>query len=99
MTAVASEVGLRRPGTPLTVPGGCEPGRILVRGSRLRPVSIMIARRLQSFETGQLVELTHFNAEAGKSYFFRTRQFSSRSSDLLELEQIDSDEAGYLISL
>jgi hypothetical protein len=58
-----------------------------------------VCATLQSFETGQLVELTHFNAEAGKSYFFRTRQFSSRSSDLLELEQIDSDEAGYLISL
>ncbi len=58
-----------------------------------------VCAAIQSFGIDQLAELTHFSAEAGKSYFFRTRLFSSRSADLLELEQIDSDEAGYLISL
>jgi hypothetical protein len=47
----------------------------------------------------QRMELAHFTAEAGKSYFFRTRLFVSGSAYLLDFEPADSDEAGYLISL
>ena len=47
----------------------------------------------------QGVELAHFTAEAGKSYFFRTRLFAWQTTGLLEFAPIDSDEAGYLISL
>ncbi len=57
-----------------------------------------VCAEVQSFP-GRRIELTHFIAEAGKSYFFRTRLFTSQTTDLLELEPIDSDEAGFLISL
>jgi hypothetical protein len=43
-------------------------------------------------------EHTHFNAEAGKVYYFRTRLISSRSVELLELESVDSDQGRYLIA-
>ncbi len=45
------------------------------------------------------MELAHFTAEAGKSYFFRTRLFVSGSAYLLDFEPADSDEAAFLISL
>jgi hypothetical protein len=53
---------------------------------------------LQSSFVGQRVELAHFTAEAGKSYYFRTQLVTSGSVELLELERIDSDEAGYMTS-
>jgi len=53
---------------------------------------------LQSSFVGQRVELAHFAVEAGKSYYFRTQLVTSGSVELLELERIDSDEAGYMIS-
>ena len=37
-------------------------------------------------------------AVAGQSYYFRTQLLTSRSIELLELQKIDSDEAGYLYS-
>jgi hypothetical protein len=57
-----------------------------------------VCTTLQSSFVDQRVELTHFTAEAGKSYYFRTRLLTSRSIELLELQPIDSDEAGYLFS-
>ncbi|MGB8029994.1 MAG: hypothetical protein WCF30_10055 [Terracidiphilus sp.] len=53
---------------------------------------------LQSSFLDQRVELAQFTAEAGKSYYFRTQLVTSRSVELLELQQIGSDEAGYLFS-
>ena len=47
----------------------------------------------------QRAEATQLNAEAGKSYFFRTRLFVSGSAYLLDFRPTDSDEADYLISL
>ncbi len=47
----------------------------------------------------QRMELAHFTAEAGKSYFFRTRLFVSGYAYLMDFEPANSDEAGYLISL
>jgi hypothetical protein len=58
-----------------------------------------VCAALQSSFLDERVELTHIKAEAGKSYYFRTQLLTSRSMELLELEPIDSDEAGYLISL
>ncbi|MGO8758911.1 MAG: hypothetical protein ACLQG3_12380 [Terracidiphilus sp.] len=57
-----------------------------------------VCTTLQSSFVDQRVELAHFTAEAGKTYFFRTRLVMSRSVELLELERIDSDQGGYLIS-
>jgi hypothetical protein len=53
---------------------------------------------IQSALLDERVELAHITAEAGKSYYFRTQLLTSRSIELLELQQIDSDEAGYLYS-
>jgi Protein of unknown function (DUF2846) len=49
---------------------------------------------------GQILALAHFTAEAGKTYYFRTRLiFSSAAADFyLDLTQPDSDEASYLIA-
>jgi len=44
----------------------------------------------------QRVELAHFTAEAGKTYYFRTRLVLSRSVELLDLEPIDHDQGVYL---
>ena len=57
-----------------------------------------VCTTLQSSFLDQRVELARFTAEAGKSYYFRTQLVTSGSVELLELEQIDSDEAGYLFS-
>ena len=57
-----------------------------------------VCTSLQSSFADQRVELAHFTAESGKSYFFRTRLVLSRSVELLELDRIDSDEGEYLIS-
>ena len=51
---------------------------------------------LQTSFMDQRVELAQFTAEAGKSYFFRTRLVMSQSVELLEMERIDSDEGNYL---
>jgi len=57
-----------------------------------------VCTELQSSLVGERVELAHITAAAGKSYYFRTQLVTSRSVELLKLERIDSDEAGYLFS-
>ncbi|HVZ84686.1 MAG TPA: DUF2846 domain-containing protein [Terracidiphilus sp.] len=52
---------------------------------------------LQSSLVGSRVELAHFQAEAGKVYFYRTRLVMSRSIELLDLEPLDSDQGRYLV--
>lgn len=52
---------------------------------------------LQSSLLAQRVELAHFTAEAGKTYYYRTRLVSEMQ--LLELEPIDSDQGKYLVAL
>jgi hypothetical protein len=52
---------------------------------------------LQSSLVDDRVELTHFVAEAGKSYYYRTRLVLSGSVELLELQAIDSDQGEYLV--
>jgi hypothetical protein len=54
---------------------------------------------LQSSLVTQRVELAHFTAEAGKTYYYRTRLIMSRSVELLELDPIDSDQGRYLVAL
>ena len=53
---------------------------------------------LQSSLMDDRVELAHFNAEAGRIYFFRTRLLLSGSVEVLELEPVDSDEGALLVS-
>src|ERR1700693_5983615 len=45
----------------------------------------------------RLVAFTHFTAEAGKVYSFRTRLIVSTSEELLDMDSLDSDEARYLM--
>lgn len=52
---------------------------------------------LQSSFVAQRVELAHFTAEAGKTYYYRSELVTSRSVELLELDPIDSDQGKYLI--
>ena len=54
---------------------------------------------LQSSLLAQRVELAHFMAEAGKTYYYRTRLVMSREMELLELDPIDSDQGTYLVAL
>lgn len=48
----------------------------------------------------KVVSLSHFTAEAGKIYYFRTRLVTaySRSGYLLDLDPIDSDQAQLLLA-
>ncbi|MGB6973296.1 MAG: hypothetical protein WBD67_01300 [Terracidiphilus sp.] len=48
--------------------------------------------------TGPKLELAHFTAQPGMTYFFRTRLFLSPDSIYLQLEPVDSDEARYLLA-
>lgn len=53
---------------------------------------------LQSSLVAERMELAHFTAVAGKSYYFRTRLLVSRSIELLDLVSVDSDQGTYLVS-
>jgi hypothetical protein len=57
-----------------------------------------ICAALQTSMMSNRVELAHFNAEAGRTYFYRTRLVLSGAVELLELERVDSDEGAYLAS-
>src|ERR1700683_5603071 len=53
---------------------------------------------LQSSVVAQRFELAHFTAEAGKTYYYRTRLVMSRTEVLLQLDVIDSDQGEYLVA-
>jgi hypothetical protein len=53
---------------------------------------------LQSSVVEDRKELAHLTAQAGKTYFYRTRLVMSKEVELLELEPLDSDQAMYLIA-
>jgi hypothetical protein len=53
---------------------------------------------LQSSLVAQRFELAHFTAEAGKTYYYRTRLVMSRTEVLLQLDVIDSDQGEYLVA-
>ncbi|MGA2808346.1 MAG: DUF2846 domain-containing protein [Terracidiphilus sp.] len=57
-----------------------------------------VCASLQSSLVEGRAEFAHFQAEAGKVYYYRTRLVMSREVELLELEPIDSDQGRYLIS-
>jgi hypothetical protein len=42
--------------------------------------------------------LSHFTAEAGKIYYFRTRVFGGELQQLFEMDAVDGDQAKYLIA-
>lgn len=47
----------------------------------------------------QMVALAHFTAESGKVYYLRTRTFGEGDQALMDLDQVDSDEGRYLVSV
>lgn len=47
----------------------------------------------------QMLALAHFTAEKGKVYYLRTRTFGEKDQALMDLDQVDSDEGKYLVSL
>ena len=49
------------------------------------------------FRLGRQVELAHFTAEAGKTYYFRKRLITTQEEVYMYLEPLDSDEGEYLI--
>lgn len=51
-----------------------------------------------SLGVGHQLELAHFTAEPGKTYYFRTRLFLSQGLIYFQLEPVDSDEARYLLA-
>lgn len=63
----------------------------------INPGEHHLCTTLQSSIVDDRVELAHFTAEAGKGYYFRTRLVMSGQVELLELEQVDSDQGRYLI--
>jgi hypothetical protein len=63
----------------------------------LAPGEHHVCATLQSSIVDDRVELTHFVAEAGKVYYYRTRLVLSGSVELLELDAIDSDQGEYLV--
>jgi hypothetical protein len=52
---------------------------------------------LQTSRYEDRTEFAHFQAEAGKVYYYRTRLVMSRAMELLELDPIDSDQGRFLI--
>src|ERR1700689_52932 len=56
-----------------------------------------VCAALQSSIVSDRMELTHFTAEAGQVYYFRTRLIMSRAEEMLQLDRVDSDEGNYLI--
>lgn len=62
------------------------------------PQSHFLAATSEKYASIRLA-LSHFTAEAGKVYYFRTRwSFGSQSQELFDLDAIDSDQAKYLIT-
>jgi len=57
-----------------------------------------VCATLQSSLVAYREELAHFTAEAGKTYYYRTRLVVSGSVELLELDSIDSDQGKFLIA-
>jgi hypothetical protein len=47
---------------------------------------------------GPVIALLHFTAEAGKVYYFRTREFGGENQNLLDFDPIDSDQGEHLIA-
>jgi len=58
-----------------------------------------VCTNLQTSVVGELTELAHFTAVAGKTYYFRTRLIMSRQVELLDLEPIDTDQGDYLTKI
>jgi len=53
---------------------------------------------VQSSFVDNSVELAHFTAEAGKTYYYRTRLLLAKNIEYLELTPIDSDQGWYLVN-
>jgi Protein of unknown function (DUF2846) len=71
-----------------------EPGEHHVCAS---PPSHFVSATSEKYASVRLA-LSHFTAEAGKVYYFRTRRFGSQNQELFDLDAIDADQAKYLIA-
>jgi hypothetical protein len=60
---------------------------------------ICVRRNMKYGMLSQMIALSHFTAEPGKVYYFRTRIFASGDKYFLDFSPIDSDEGLFLISL
>ena len=58
-----------------------------------------VCAALQTSLFEEEVELAHFTAVSGTTYYFRTRLILSRAIEVLELERADSDQGDYLANL
>jgi hypothetical protein len=64
----------------------------------VEPGEHRLCATLQSSLVDDQVDLAHLTAQAGKTYFFRTRLVMSGKVELLEFEPIESDQGKYLIA-
>jgi hypothetical protein len=69
-----------------------------VRRNSYFSVSVEPGEHHMCANTGSVIALAHFNAEAGKVYYFRARAFGSENQRLFDFDPIDSDHAKYLIA-
>jgi hypothetical protein len=69
-----------------------------VRRNSYFSVSVEPGEHHMCANTGSLIALVHFNAEAGKVYYFRARAFGGDNQTLFDFDPIDSDQAKYLIA-
>jgi|SRR5579883_2972203 hypothetical protein len=63
----------------------------------VRHLCVTLQSRLK--HAAQLVGLVHFNAEAGKTYYFRTRAFGREAGSqiFLDFDPIDSDQGKFMV--
>jgi hypothetical protein len=62
-----------------------------------RPQSRFLSATSEKY-AGVSLALAHFNAEAGKVYYFRTRTFTAPNQAIFDLDPLDGDQGKYLIS-
>lgn len=85
--------------------GGCYKTKIGVNGAWVGAnqhnsyfsISLEPGEHHMCANTGPMIALAHFTAEAGKVYYFRIRAFST-DQWIFDFDPIDSDQAKYLIA-
>ena len=57
-----------------------------------------ICAALRYYREAKLVAVAQLQAEAGKTYFYRTRLIALQDPQYLQLDPVDPDEGGYLVA-
>jgi hypothetical protein len=57
-----------------------------------------LCANIESHVAGHQMGLLHFTAEAGQTYYFRTRLIIGQAPEYLAFDPVDSDEAGRMIA-